>query len=66
MWMKIVMVLFLVAIIYCLGSAAYYMMLEGASTAMAKALTWRVALSLLLVVLLIAGYYLGWVTPHPL
>jgi hypothetical protein len=31
---------------------------------MVKALTWRIGLSVGLFVLLIVGYYLGWITPQ--
>lgn len=61
-----VIVLFL-GIIYCLGSATFYMMRDGAaSRKMAWMLTWRIILSLICIGLLIAGFYGHWITPHPL
>ena len=33
---------------------------------LAYSLTWRISLSLVLFALLILGYYLGWITPHPI
>jgi hypothetical protein len=62
---KIIIGLLLLIIIYCLGSAMYFM-LSGKShpTSMAKALTWRVILSLCVFLLLMIGFYLGWLTPH--
>jgi TRAP-type C4-dicarboxylate transport system permease large subunit len=64
---KIVAILFLVVILYCLGSALYYTLrVQQPSRKAAKALTWRVTLSLILFALLILSYYAGWITPHPL
>lgn len=64
--MKIIIILLLGTIIYCLGSAIFFM-LKGkqGSTSMAKALTWRISLSLLLFILLIVAYFLGWISPNP-
>lgn len=65
MIMKVIIILLLIAIIYCLGSAVYYMILgKKNSASMAKALTWRVSLSLLLFVLLFISYAMGWITPN--
>lgn len=64
---KIVVVVLFFIILYCLGSALYYTIQQKEpSKSAAKALTWRVSLSLVLFALLITGYYLGWITPHPL
>lgn len=64
--MKIIIILLLGTILYCLGSAIFYMLgrKEG-SRGMVKALTWRIALSLILFILLIVGYLLGWINPNP-
>lgn len=62
---KIIICLFLLVIVYCLGSALFYMLSRNRSeNSMAKALTWRVVLSLVLFLLLMLGFYLGWITPH--
>jgi hypothetical protein len=62
---KIIILIFLLLIVYCLGSALFYMLSpKKAPETMAKALTWRIALSLTLFVLLLLGFYLGWVQPH--
>ncbi len=54
----------LIAIVVSLGSAAVFMLRSrGDSTRMAKALAWRVGLSVTLFLLLIAGYALGWFAP---
>lgn len=66
MIVKVIIVLFLLFILYSLGSALYYLVREkrGNSTQVVKALTWRIGLSLLLFILLFVGYWLGWITPH--
>jgi hypothetical protein len=62
---KLIIVLFLVVIIYSLGSALYFLVWEKSdSTRMVKALSWRIGLSLLLFFLLFVAYAFGWITPH--
>ena len=62
--MRYVVVAMLIAIVVSLGSAAVFMLRSrGDSTRMAKALAWRVGLSVTLFVLLLAGYALGWFAP---
>jgi hypothetical protein len=57
---KILVIVFLVLIVGSLGSALYYLVRDkGASDRTVKALTIRVSLSILLFVLLMAGYYFG-------
>jgi hypothetical protein len=60
--MKII-VLALVALIFVsLASGLYYLIKDrGTSERTVKALTWRVGLSVALFVLLMAGYYLGFI-----
>ncbi|MBA2351573.1 MAG: twin transmembrane helix small protein [Burkholderiales bacterium] len=61
--MKIVIILFLVAILYSLGSALYYLVKDqGQSDRTVKALTVRVALSITLFVLLLLGFQFGILT----
>ena len=58
--MKIIVLLFIAAILASLGSALYFLIKDkGSSTRTARALTWRVALSVTLFVLLMAGFYFG-------
>lgn len=58
--MKILVIAFLVVILASLGSALFYLVRDkGQSDRTAKALTWRIALSITLFVLLMAGYYTG-------
>ncbi len=61
--MRYLVILFLVFIIYSLGSAAYFMLKDqGASERMVRALTIRVALSVTLFVLIMLGIYFGVIT----
>ena len=61
--MKIIVILFIVLILASLGSALYFMVKDkGTSTRTAKALTWRVALSITLFALLMLGYHFGFIT----
>ncbi|MBI4191301.1 MAG: twin transmembrane helix small protein [Betaproteobacteria bacterium] len=60
--MKIVVLLFIFFILLSLGSALYFLVKDkGTSTRTAKALTWRVALSLALFALLMLGFYFGFI-----
>lgn len=61
--MKIVVILFLVFIVASLGSALYYVVKDrGHSDRAVKALTVRVALSVVLFALLMLGFYFGLIT----
>ena len=61
--MKYVVILFLLFIVYSLGAAAYFMLKDrGGSERMVRALTVRVALSVLLFLLLMAGIHFGFIT----
>lgn len=64
---KIVVIVMLIAIFASLFSALVFLFREkkGSSRA-AKALTWRIGLSISLFVLLMAGYYFGVISPHGL
>lgn len=63
--MKIIVLLILFVILYCLGSGLYYMLgKKGDAEKLAKSLTWRISLSVLLFIFLLIGYFLGWITPH--
>jgi len=58
--MRIIVILFLVAILASLGSALYYMVVDRTdSKRMARALAIRVGFSGTLFLLLMAGYYFG-------
>jgi putative copper export protein len=65
MLFKLLVVLFLIVIIYSLGSGLYFLVRDkNDSDRVVKALTWRIGLSLLLFVLLFIAYALGWISPH--
>jgi hypothetical protein len=65
--MRYLVILMLLAIVASLGSAALFMLKgRGDSERMAKALTWRIALSVALFLLLMAGYVLGLIEPGKL
>lgn len=62
--MRIVVLIFIALIIASLGSALVYMMKdrEPGSTRMVKALALRVGFSITLFLLLMLGYYFGFIT----
>lgn len=58
--MRIVVIVFLVIILLSLGSALFYLVRDkGKSDRTVKALTVRVALSIMLFLLLMLGHYFG-------
>ena len=60
--MKYVIYILLAAIVVSLGSGLYYLRREDAdSPKMLRALQVRVALSLVLVVVLVASFFFGWI-----
>ena len=62
--MKFIILALLAAIVYSLGTGLYYLRREDAdSPKMLRALQIRVALSLVLIVFLVASYFLGWIEP---
>jgi len=65
MLVRIAIYVMLLIIVYCLGSALYYMLSKRSSpTSMAKALTWRIVLSLLVFIGLMISFAMGWIQPH--
>jgi apolipoprotein N-acyltransferase len=61
--MRIVVILFIVFILASLGSALYYLLHDrGATERTARALTLRVALSVILFLLLLIGLHTGLIT----
>ena len=62
---KAIIVLFLISILFALGSALYFLVTEkGNSNRIVKALTWRIGLSIVLFIFLMIAFLLGWITPH--
>ena len=65
--MRYVVIAMLIAIVASLASAAVFMVRgRGDSRRMAKALAWRVGLSVTLFLLLVIGYALGLIRPGQL
>ncbi|MHB1949361.1 MAG: twin transmembrane helix small protein [Gammaproteobacteria bacterium] len=65
MLVKLVIVLFLFVILYCLGSGLFYLVRDkGRSDRVVRALSWRIGLSLLLFILLFVAFALGLIKPH--
>ncbi len=61
----LLIVAFMVTILYNLGAGLYYMMVDkGTTSRTANALTRRIALSVALILLVIAGIATGWIQPH--
>ncbi len=64
---KIIVILFLFAILGSLGSGLFYLMKDkGSSDRTVRALTVRISLSVLLFILLMLGYLTGLLQPHGL
>lgn len=60
--MKIIVILLLIAIVASLGSALFFLVTDqGRSKRTVRALTVRIGLSLALFLLLMAGYYFGFI-----
>jgi succinate dehydrogenase/fumarate reductase cytochrome b subunit len=63
----LIIIAFLIVILYNLGAGLYYMMTDkGQTDRTVKALTWRIGLSVLLILLVIAGIATGVIKPHGL
>ena len=61
----IVIVILFAAIIYNLGAGLYFMMTDkGKTDRTVKALTRRIGLSVLLIILVIVGILAGFIKPH--
>ncbi|UCH53699.1 MAG: twin transmembrane helix small protein [Pseudomonadota bacterium] len=67
MLIKVVVILMLVAILASLFSALVFLFRDqGRGERTARALTWRIGLSITLFVLLMAGFYFGIIPPQGL
>ena len=65
MAIKIIVILVFLLILFNLGSALVYMMKDrGQGDRMARALSWRIGLSVAAFILLLAAFWLGWIEPH--
>lgn len=62
---KIAIVIFFIVIVYNLGAGLFYMMSDkGTTNRTVRALTWRIGLSVLLIVLVMLGIWSGVIQPH--
>ena len=66
MSVKLVIMFAFIGILYCLGSGAFYLTKMGRGVSLAKTLTWRIVIALLLFCFLFFAYYAGWMKPHEL
>ncbi|MES1992490.1 MAG: twin transmembrane helix small protein [Pseudomonadota bacterium] len=67
MFIKLLIIGAFFTIIYSLGSGLYFLMKdEPGSGRIARALTWRIALSIALFVLILLGVATGLIQPHGL
>lgn len=65
MLQKLIIIAFLVVILYNLGAGLYYMIADkGASKRTVNSLTWRIGLSVALILLVILGIWTGVLEPH--
>jgi len=64
MVIKILTILFLIAILYSLASSLIFLVRDkGEGERTVKRLTWRIGLSIVLFLLLWGAYQLGWIEP---
>jgi hypothetical protein len=62
---KLVIIGFLIFIVYNLGASCYYMLHDkGQSNRTVRSLTWRIGLSIGLIVLIGVGIKTGYIQPH--
>lgn len=67
MLFKVFIVILLIVVLFSLGSALFHLVHEkGKSDKVVKSLTWRIALSVLIFLLLLLGQATGLITPHGL
>jgi len=69
------MTIFIKVIVLILFAAIFFSLTRGMfglvrgknkSTETVKALTWRIVLSVILFLLLLLAFAMGWITPHPI
>lgn len=64
MFAKVIIIVFLLIILYTLGSSFYFMVKDkGEGDRTLKRLMWRIGLSIMLLVLLYLMFLLGWIEP---
>ena len=61
----LLIIAFLILILWNLGAGLYYMMVDkGKTDRTVKSLTWRIGLSVALILLVVAGILSGVIKPH--
>ena len=61
----LLIVAFLVVIVWNLGAGLYYMLVDkGTTKRTVNALTRRIAVSVVMILLVALAIYMGWITPH--
>lgn len=61
----LLIVAFLILILWNLGAGLYYMLVDkGRTNRTVNALTRRIALSVVLILLVVLAIWMGWITPH--
>lgn len=61
----LVIIAFLIVILWNLGAGLYYMMVDkGTTDRTVKSLSWRIGLSVLLILVVVLGTVTGWIKPH--
>jgi hypothetical protein len=64
MLVKAIIIIFILTILYTLGSSFYFMVKDkGEGDRMLKRLMWRIGLSIFLLLLLYVMFRLGWIQP---
>lgn len=62
---KLVIIAFLIIILWNLGAGLYYMMVDkGTTNRTVKSLSWRIGISVVLILLVALGIYTGVIKPH--
>lgn len=61
----LLVIAFLIVIVWNLGAGLYYLMIDrGQTKRTVNALTRRIVLSVVLILLVAVGIYTGWIKPH--
>ncbi len=61
----LLVIAFLIVIVWNLGAGLYYLMVDrGQTKRTVNALTKRIVLSVVLILLVVLGIYSGWIKPH--
>ena len=61
----LVVIGFFLFILWNLGAGLYYMMVDkGTTNRTVRSLSWRIGISVALILLVMLGIYTGWIKPH--